>query len=160
MSFTRFARDFYVRVLTTGETAELGTYTLSKATELDQILLWLNVQGTPGGSEILTLEVYGSSEAESPLYSSDPVSLSSVTFNAGEASEFLGSAGDFIGVVPFNFSREPLGASSYVLKLKSQNYTRNGDTYYIGWVFDNPEPVYSRTNLNQTGAKAIIIGYE
>ena len=35
----------------------------------------------------------------------------------------------------------------------------NSDTYYIGYVFDNPEAIYSRSIPDQTAAKAIIEGY-
>lgn len=160
MTFPQFARDQFIRVIETNETADMGAYTLGTSTELDQISLWINVEGNPGGSETMQIEIYGSSEAGAALYTSDVVTLSDVVFNEGESTEFSGT-GDFIGVMPFGFSRENLASGqTYYLKLKMANYTRNGDTYYIGYVFDNPEPVYSRTIVDETAAKALILGFE
>lgn len=156
--FDQFARDQYIRVMETNEEAPLGAYEITNPIELDQILVWVNVEGTPGGSETLQVHVYGSSEAETPLASSDVVTLSSVVFNEGESDEFSG-VGNFIGYIPFTYNRESLGANTYHLRLEADNYTRNSDTYYIGYVFDNPEAIYSRSIPDETACKAIILGY-
>ena len=156
--FDQFARDQYIRVMETNEEASMGAYAISESIELDQILVWINVEGTPGGSETLQVHVYGSAEAETPLASSDVVTLASVVFNEGEPDEYTGAA-DSIGYIPFTYNREILGVDTYHLRLEATNYTRNADTFYIGYVFDNPEKVYARSIPDETGAKALIVGY-
>ena len=155
MAFPQFARDQYVRVLETNETATMGKYAISSSSELDQILVWINVEGTPGGTETLQVLIYGSPNTTVPLYSSTVLAVADIDFT------FDPNNGDWIGVVPFVFNRESMsGGQSYYLSLKAQNYTRNSDTYYIGYIFDNPEPIYSRFTPNEKAAKAILVGYE
>lgn len=154
MSFNQFARDQYIRVIETNETATMGAYKLTNPIELDQVLLWLNIEGTPGGSESLQIHVYGSADTDTPLYSSEAQNLSDVAFS------FDPDLGNWLGVVPFVFNRETLGAQTYYLSVELTNYTRDADNYYIGYVFDNPEAVYSRNVPDATGAKAIMVGYE
>lgn len=155
MAWLQFPRDLFVRVLETNESASMGGYQMGSSTEIDQILVWLNVEGTPGGSETMQVEVYGSLNTDVPLYTSDVVTMSDIDF------DFDPDLGDWIGVVPFNFNRETLASGqTYYLSVKMDNYTRNGDTYYVGYVFDNPEPAYGRITVNQTAGRALIIGFE
>lgn len=160
MAFTQFARDQFIRVLETNETASMGGYKMGTDTEIDQIEVWLNVEGSVGGSETLQVEVFGSGDTDVPLYSSDVVTLSSVIFNEGEVNEFTGVSDSLCSII-FTFNRGVLTKDvTYFLKLKSASYTRNADTFYIGYVFDNPEPINTRSLPGSTGAKAIIVGFE
>jgi hypothetical protein len=148
-------QDLYVRVLESNETADLGSYKKTgESIEIDHALLWMNCDGTPGGSETLVLKVYGSTSAESPIFSSDVVTLSEIDFS------FDATNGDWVGRVPFVFDRQSLLMNQkYYFKLTMANYTRNADTYYLGFVMDNPEPIHSRAAASRTAARLEIVEY-
>jgi len=153
MSFLQFPRDLYIGLLPTSSSEQLGSFLIESSMELDQVLCWLHAKGTPGGLETLQIEVYGSSEAQTPLFSSHVQTLSEIPFG-------FSLTNSWVGVVPFVFDRQSLSAGeTYFLKIKTTNYTKSA-SYEIGYVMDNPEPVYQRAVELETSARCILVGFE
>lgn len=158
MSFDQFPETQYIRVLETDETAEMGGYEVADATALDTISLRLQKDGTATGSETFQIEIYQNLESTTPLYTSTAKTMNDIN------TEILGfnvlTVSNFIGDVAFEFNRECLIINTpYFFKLKSSSYTRNGDTFFIGFGLDNAERVNSRKSENQVAARAVIVGF-
>lgn len=153
MSFLQFSNDLYIGILPSNSSEQLGGFSLEESIELDQVLLTMHAKGTPSGLETLQIEVYGSLNAEIPLFSSVAQNLADIDF------DFDPLVNDWVGVVPFVFNRESLSVNdTYYLKIKTTNYTKSA-SFELGYVFDNPEPVYGRAVEFETSARCLFVGY-
>lgn len=153
----QFPDTLYTRVLETNETAHMGIYQVQADTELTQIQLRMNKQGTATGSESFKIQIFGDMETDTPLYESTSFTVNQhntdVSFNA--------LTSNWISDWYFDFSNVSLNAGvDYYLFLNASSYTRNADTFYIGFVMDNAEPVLTRNVASKTGGRTLLIGFE
>lgn len=136
MSILQFAEYQMIKTIDTSETVEIGQFKPLKHGELKWTRLLIYKHGSIGGSESLTCHWHTSSELGTSYATSSAVLLSTV-----ENSSNLNTSGDWFAWIRFVFNRENLSKNiSYYLSLQASNYTRNGDTYYIGMPFDYPYP--------------------
>lgn len=151
MSFQQYLKNIQVRLLDTGEEAQLGSYQFDANAELRHAVLTYFKYGTEGGSEAFTINIYGDSNTDTPLYSSSSLSVSD-----------LGSLGEFrYGTMRFDFDRVHIDSDiNYFMTISSSNYTRNGEIFWFGYVLDQGSNINSRTTSDQTGAQIAFIGYE
>lgn len=154
MAFLPFPDIQYTRKLETNENAPMGDYATDKDFELTQIILRLHKQGTALGTESFKIQVFGDTDQITPLYESTSVTVDEI--NADIPAVL---ADGFLADVPFDFSNSSLNENvKYFLSLKATGYTRNADVFYIGYVFDNAEPIMDRTAPTQSGARTVFIG--
>lgn len=154
MAFLPFPETLYTRVLETDENAAMGDYTLADDLELTQIVLRINKQGTALGTESFKIQIFGDTDQTTPVFESTSVTVNDINT---DISAVLSD--NFLADVPFDFSNSNMNAGAkYFLSLKATGYTRNADTFYIGYVMDAVEPVLDRVHEFQTGARAVLIG--
>lgn len=149
MAFKDFSNQLYIKTLDTGEEGGLGTFTLTQNFEVNYMQMPIYVHGALGGTERLRINVYSSTNS-SLLMQSDWSNLSDID-NIGAY---------WIGKIRFNFTRKYLQKTvPIVLKLEVDNYTRNGDTFYIGYVLDWPLETNQQDSTPPLGADVAIVGY-
>lgn len=152
MSVSPIHRDIIVKTLNTGEKAHLGGFTYNDDTELARIKLKVFVHGTPtGGSEQIRLGLYSRSD------------LGGLVANSAWANvaDFVGGQ-YWLDLVRFDFDpRQFLDSNSeYHLAIETQNYTRNGQTFYVSVVADWNDPVNTHSSdLAAFAAEAHAYGY-
>lgn len=128
-----------------GEYLTLGTFQPDVRGVLRNVLLQLYRHGSAGGSETFNLQFYGVDPSTGlPDFASDTLTISDIA--ASEGTKWTDEQG-WIGKVRFDFG---VGAyldpgQIYAVVVRHQNYTRNGDTYYLGWrlVYNQSRPTAS-----------------
>lgn len=152
MGFAPIHQNAIVKMLDTSEFAHLGGYTMQSDTELKHIRLVIYKHGAAAGSEQMRLGVYSRSDLAGAIALSDWV----------DVADFIEGATHWIGFVRFDFARQFLDSdSTYHLGIETQNYTRNGGTFYLSVVADWPDPVNSPQNdAAYFAAAAHFFGYE
>ena len=141
----------YFRVLESDDVVSLGSVSLPAAIELYSVRLLLYKHGTAGGSERFRLKLYRDSGRTDLAYTSAYTDLTDV--------EDLGTK--WFGWVSILFDREHVPASTtFYPSLEAENYTRNGDTYYLAFSLDWPNPQYGTTNTTRRNIAMQIYGYE
>ena len=132
MAFSQWADDqlFFVAE-TSGTDTDIGSVQFSSIKELSYVRLTFLKKGTEGGSETLQLQFYTDSTLTKLYASSDVVTI----------SDFV-SGTYWLGWVRFDMSSTPIFAAntSYYMTVKTTNYTRNSDTYYLAFGLDWPAP--------------------
>lgn len=139
MAFTDFSEDQYVRTFNSTGDIRLGAFSSASNLELKHIRLsaYLNGVSNLGGSERIRIKIYGESSYASPLYTSDWSSISSIT-NLGSTN--------WIGWIRIDFNNEPINKNlTYYAAAEIGNYTRNGDTFYVGLNYDFPFSIYDNS---------------
>lgn len=139
MAFLQFHEYQVVKTIDTGETVECGQLTPSKNGEIKYIRLMLFKHGTLTPSNLsMTCRLHTSSDLTAVYAASDAVTLATV-----ENSSNLNTSGDWLSWVRFDFGRQNLNKNlSYYVSVTTSNYTRNGDTFYLGITFGYPFPTY------------------
>lgn len=127
MSYLQFPAINKLKVIdASGE--DLGAFECATDLGLRYIVLNLYIKGTVGGSERLRLRLYGNSRKRGVIKTSDWVSLSDIPDLNG---------GDWLGFLRFDFGGFPItGERYYHFDIETDNYTRNGDTFYLAAVCD------------------------
>jgi hypothetical protein len=151
MSFLQFPDIQRVLVFETSTTMPLVKFQLNEKLELVYIPLRILKVGTAGGSESMTLKVWGSEN-----YNGTPIATSSAYSLAG----ISGLTTNWIGDIRFDFARQNLGANVwYYLTIDVANYTRNGTTFYLSAVQEWPFTFNTITTFS-AGARAVYAGYK
>lgn len=132
MAISQWPNVIQVLAFESTSTQALAKFVLPESTQLAHVVLWLRRVGTAGGSERLRLKVCGHVDLSGPLATSDWVTLS--------ALEAMGT--NWLGWARFDFiGRQWLGANRhYYLAVETDQYTRNGTTFYVGALLDTPSP--------------------
>lgn len=159
MGFSPVHTTQFVKTLDTSETPHLGGFTMPYDLELAHIRLTVYIHNTAGlgGSEQLRLGLYSRSDLAGLVVSSDWVTVATWSTEVGTANGAYQ-----IGLMRFDFTtRQWLDADTeYHLAIESNNYTRNGGTFYIATVCDWPDPVNTpATNGAYFAAQAAFYGY-
>lgn len=150
MSFQHFPDTAYIKIFNHGVREKIGSFKTVEDTQLQYIVLTFMRVGAAAGSEQARILVYGSSLVNgTPLATSDWRSISDFT-----------SGTNAIGRLRFDFNQQHIDKDiTYHMAVETQNYTRNGDTFYLAAKLDWPDDVYTTTNALTRGAQIRIIGY-
>lgn len=159
MSFRHFSEYQYIRAMDTGEMIKLGGFKLGTSHEIGHMRVLLFINGTLGGSEQLRVNIYSNRGQSKKIFHSSWSSLNNTIEN--ENGTII--SGNWLGLLRFDFDRQNINKNFYYYaSVESNSYTRNGNTFYLGFAHDYPFPRYS------TGANAAyesnlafeIFGYE
>lgn len=140
MAFLNFAENQLITVMDTSDTIDFGAFQAEESMEIAHIRAAIYVQGTAsaGGSETLQLRLHTSTDLTASYAQSNVVTLDSIITDIGGANQGV------IGWARFDFSRENINKElNYQVSAVATNYTRNADTFYIGFLRDFPFPIYS-----------------
>lgn len=140
MAIKQFSEYQYIKVMDTAEIVKLGGFQLSTSNELKYIRVLTFINGTLGGSENLRINIYGDAGHSKKIFSSNWINLNNQIENE------LGAivTGNWFGLLRFDFERQNINKNiRYYASVESNSYTRNGDTFYIGFSHDYPFPRYS-----------------
>lgn len=152
MAITQFYEDLFVKTIDTSETPNCGSFTFTNDMELSNVQLMLFINGTLGGSETATIKLQ--SQNNNDMYTSTTLNL------ASQLSSEESVTGDWLGYVKFDFDREHINSSfTYNVELSFSNYTRNGDTFYISFVYDWPYTI-NASSPTVGGANMKFYGYK
>jgi hypothetical protein len=151
MSFLQFPSVQYFRIFRGNEPViRGGKFDLSKAMELKHCMVTVVLKGQLQGSERLRMEVYGSNTSSVPIFVSDWAELSGV---GAYATSWIGNIYlDFPTPQPIN------PASDYFFRFRIENYTRDGDSRYVGVNLDWVSRVNATPENDQAGARIRLIG--
>ena len=150
MSFSQYAdkQDF---IVLRGSKIAMGIIDLGADTELSNILLTFFKTGSLVGSEQLRINLYSSDRYESSFAQSDWVSVSDIT----------NLATNWLGWLRFDFSRIDIDKDNLIYaEIETQNYTRVGDTFWMGIGLDWPVLVNTFDSNDGAPAALQIFGYK
>lgn len=155
MAFKDFSENLFVRAIDTGETINLGGFTVANDIELQHLRVKIYIEDVTalGGSETYVVKAFGQSDFTNELFTSSTMNVSDIT-NIG--------TDNWLGFVRVDFNRQNMNASTeYYFSIEFSNYTRNGELFFIAGVFDFPFPVYdnSETAFNRHPIATQIFGY-
>jgi hypothetical protein len=138
MAFLNFSENLYVKEMDSNEETGLGGMSPAVNGDLAHMRVFVYIKGTIGGSETIKVNFYGDELTNNLLFSSSKSNLSNIN----------PSPNNYLGWVKVDFDRQPLNKNiTYYPSLQLENYTRNGETYVIGIVYDWPAPTYA-TGVN------------
>lgn len=136
MSFGNVANRLYFKTVDTSENPVLGTFTLSADMQLNygRVLLFKN--GLTITNQRFRLNLTSINDSSVMIATSEWFNLSDIP----NPSTY------WIGFVRFAFAGQFLDSNSaYIMRLEPSNYTRVGDTDYIGLSMDWPNPINTST---------------
>lgn len=140
----------YVKVMETAEVASPGGFSVPVTQQLGYIRLLMYKHGAHVGAEKFRLKVYHDL-ARTKLYATS--SWSSISSISGVSTYWD-------GWVRFTFAEQWVNASEwYYLEVESTGYTRNQNTFYIGFVLDWPISIYTQTQAPGYSFAMEIYGY-
>jgi hypothetical protein len=152
----QFPTPLSIKTLDTSESYEICKFTLAgnEDQEIKHARILIYKHGTAGGSETLTLKIYGEAGSIGLIDTSSAVSLS-----------LAGASGTYsLNWFRFDFNRKPLKRGlSYYAVIETANYTRNADTYYLGVVLQSQPEWMQNTNKNAVQMDAAVFhlyGYQ
>lgn len=151
MAFTQFASEQQFAILDTGTNLALGdSVDLATNLELKYARLTIYKNGTPGGTEQMRINIYSTGRMESPIYQSDWAEI---------GAETLGTY--YLGWIRFDFNRVWLDTdNTYYFELETNNYTRNGDTFYYAVGLDQPVAFNTAATPGAFPAAIQLYGYK
>jgi len=152
MAFLDFPNQLQVKVLDseTNDAAQLGSFTMSEETELNNIRVCLVKHGPAVGSEVLRIKLALSNDVTRAVVVSDDVAVDDIS-----TSDF------FVGWVKFDFERQHLDPNlTYFAFLEYENYVRDEETFYIAYCFDDVFAVNDFNASDDFGAAMQILGYK
>lgn len=158
MGFSPVITTQTIKTLDTGEIPHLGGFTMPADMELKYIRMTVYIHNTAGlgGSEQMRLGLYSRSDLAGLVVNSDWASV-------GDWSSAVGTTnGSYqIGLMRFDFNRQFLDSDSeYHLAVETNNYTRNGSTFYLATVCDWPDPINTPATVGAYyAAQAAFYGY-
>lgn len=149
MSYRQFPQINKLKIISaSGE--HVGSFQVASAISLKHIVLNAYIKGAAGASAKMKLHLYGSTNYDAPLVSSEWVTLADIDgFNGG----------NWIGFLRFDFTGHPLNPNYYYqMKLETYGYTRNANTHYISLALDYAVPLSNLVSANDIGLHMSVIG--
>ena len=133
MSFEQFADLQYVKTIDISEEPRMGSFNVVNDLELQYIRVLLFISGSTVGNERIRLKIYGDMGSNNILYTS----------NWSNINDISGLSTYWLGYIRVDFNRENINKDTdYYVRAELDNYTRNGDTFFIGLCHDFPFPIY------------------
>lgn len=156
MAFSPFSRKQFIKELDTGEAPKLGKFKDTRNQELSSIRIDIYIQGVTSlaGNEQIRLKIFADPDHNVLLYTSDWANLSDI--------EGIGSiTQNYRGQIRIDFNKENINKNIfYYVGAETNNYTRNGETFWIGLAHDFPFPRYATgaSNFFQTNLAIELFG--
>lgn len=148
MGFLNFSSINRWLIKETSDLLQLGSFTLTTATEMTRIQVTLLKVGAHASTAKFRLKIYPNSDYVTAIYTSEYVNIADLDGV---------TASNWVGWVSPTFSRSHLAASrAFYLGVESANYTRNGSTHYLGFKTNWPDPASSGAFV---GPQISIVGY-
>jgi hypothetical protein len=140
MSYLQFPKTGVVAVLDTGDKLDLGGFQPATNGELRHVIINMMKVGTLSGSVACKIGLHLSDDFSTSYAESDQFFISAIESEVDGSDKTRWRAW-----VRFDFNRPNLNKNQlYRLSLQLPNYTRNGDTFYIGAIKDDPNnPIYA-----------------
>lgn len=155
MNFEQYPDNLRVRILEDDDNAQMGAFSSPDDRELKHVVLTHFNLGTRTGSETLKINIYGDLETDSPLYTSNTITYSTVIAAITGATTSTNN----LGTIRFDFTNSSINKNTnYYLRLQVANYTRNGNSSYLAYVLDHPAQINVRSVSNEAGAQAALVG--
>ena len=119
-----FSNKQCIKTIDTSEKIKLGTFVLNESAQIGYAQLSIFIQGSISGPEQMRLNVYSDSGYTALRFYSDKINLNQITYDTSKG---------WRGEVLFTFGRQNLNKNfSHYFELECFNYTRNGNTFYLG----------------------------
>lgn len=151
MAYSQYSKFQEVIVFETGIKQAIGDISVPEDLELASIVLHLYKNGTLAGNEQIRINLHSTNRYNSPFSSSDWVSVSSIQ----------GLTPNWIGRVSFSFNRVYLDSNeTFYAEIETNNYTRNGDTFFLSIATDWPVVVNNIDASTGAPAKMELLGYK
>jgi len=136
MAFQDFAADQYIKTVDTGEEIRVGSFQTIKNLELKYIRLTIYIDGAIPTNEQVRVNIYSDIGTTSKIFSSEWSNL----------SEINGVSSRWLGWVRTDFDRQNINKELiYYPTIELNNYTRVPGSYYIGFCYDFPFPIYDNS---------------
>lgn len=121
-SFGNFPEILTLKTLDTSEDYQFCSFTTDKKEQTKHGYLWVYIHGSESGSERMRVKLFSDSAETTLVDTSDWVDLADRS-----------AKGTYdINYIRFDFNQIYLKASTtYYARVETDNYTRNGDTFYI-----------------------------
>ena len=146
MSVLEFSSEFYQLVLpSSGTVCSAGSF-CNASGGLESMTAWFHIRGTSVGTETITIALYADEAMNVPVASSTRLLTDFEITSSG------------YNRVRFDFSGESLDPDlEYYIGISTTNYTRVGDTFFIGAILDWPEQINERKVPNQTSIRMALV---
>lgn len=132
MSFGSVSDRLYFKTVDTSETVHCGNFTLQNDMQLKYARMMIYKHGLTVSNQQFRLKVMPISGVGTAIATSDWFDLIDITTLTA----------NWVGFFRFDFNNEFLEEGvQYYLQFETANYTRNGDTDYIGLSLDWPGPI-------------------
>ena len=136
MSFQQFADVQYIKTFDNNEKIRMGSFSVVESLELKYIRSLFYINGTLSGTEQVQMTLYSDPDYSNVLYQSNTVDIVDIGTYTN----------NFIGWIRFDFEQKNINKDiTYYPAMTISNYTRNGDTFYIGMSYDFPFPMYDNS---------------
>lgn len=144
MAFLQFPKIQMIQPIDSSEKLDLGGFQPVNNGELRHVTLGLFKIGSVPTSTKLKLGLHLSTDFTSQFAFSDEIFMTSI-----ESEEDNITTDTWRAIVRFDFNRVNLNKNQeYRFSLQTVDYTRTGNTAYIGVVRDEPYPVYAIAGAN------------
>jgi len=136
MSFLDFPKTNYIKTVDTGEVIRMGTFKTVKSIELTHIRVTIYVSGSAPTNERFRINVCSERTYSSILYQSNWVNVADIP----------GVTADWFGWVRADFDRQNINKNrTYYPSIELDNYSRIPGSFYIGFAWDFPFPIYNNS---------------
>lgn len=150
MSFSQYAdeQDF---VVLGSDKVPVGAINLSEDIEIKHVLITFFKTGTLVGSEQIRLNLHSSERYDSPFARSEWASISDIS----------NLAASWLGWLRLDFDRIDLDKDEVIYaEIETQNYTRVGDTFWMGIGLEGSPLINGITPADGAPAALQIFGYK
>lgn len=149
MTVIKYLNSDYFKVSDIAESVFAGGFVLDESMQVKQLLCHIYKHGALAGSESIVAKVYSDSSLTKLLFQSSPYLLSTASMTTY-----------WRGLIPLEFATEKFleAGKSYYIVFELSNYTRSADSFYISFLVENTEPIYTVVSGNPL--YCAIIGYK
>jgi len=133
MAIKQFPKQQYFRSLDSDSVTKLGYFRVPEGIELRHMMVSLYVQGLIVTPFNFRLNMYGSSDSVTPIFTSDWAELSAASLLNNDFDPPIAYVNNWLGNIYVDFNDEPLNpALNYFISAETSGYTRVGDSFYVG----------------------------
>ena len=136
MAFFDFAETQYIKTVDTGEEIRVGSFKTAENLELQYMRPTIYITGTTlVTDERIRVNIYSERTYSAILYQSSWSNISEISG--------LMVKDRWIGWIRVDFNRENINKNiTYYPTIELDNYTRDGQNFFIGFAHDFPFPIY------------------